>query len=334
MSRAAFTPAAAIKRAAELLTKRYFIRLVSSAYAQKGCKSHINISSLARRFYGTSGTRNPFVNRWAMDFLLQAQSDLFCRHEELGHGGTTQIGFEDLAIHWQSNDANSSLVYLFGFSDNLVHFDMYRKIVTPGSLVIDVGANIGMHSLVLARCTGKNGRVLSFEPSDRVFQRLLDNIKLNSLHNVVAKKIGVGEAQGRQRFDMHADDFNIGKGRITGGGNTEIELTTLDEQTKDLAMGLSFIKIDSEGFDLKVIAGAGRTLKRHEPVVMCEFIPGRFTMAELAGNIPFEAEYFSVPNTYHEKVEKINSDFSQEKDVLIVPHSKIAIAAVLSGLPE
>jgi FkbM family methyltransferase len=333
VSRASFTPAAAIKRAAELFTRGYFTRLIISAYAQKDCKSHKDIYSLARRFYGTGGTRNLFAVRWAMDFLLQAQRDLFLRHDELGHGGTTPIGFEDLAIHWQSSDANSSLVYLFGFSDNLVQFDLYRKIVTPGSLVIDVGANIGMHSLVLSWCTGKNGRVLSFEPSERVFQRLLDNIKLNSLDNIVAGKIGVGEAQGRQRFDMHADDYNIGKGRISGSGDCEIEITTLDEQTKDLAMELSFIKIDSEGYDLNVIAGACQTLKRHEPVLMCEFIPGRFTMTGLAERIPFDAEYFSVPNTCHEKVEKIDKGFSEERDVLIVPRSKAAIAAVVAGLP-
>src|SRR5262245_50605848 len=71
--------------------------------------------------------------------------------------GTAGIGFEDLKIHARVTDADSSRVYLAGFDESLTLFSMYRQAIIPGTTAVDVGANIGVHSLVLSRCVGPNG---------------------------------------------------------------------------------------------------------------------------------------------------------------------------------
>src|SRR6266849_820213 len=74
--------------------------------------------------------------------------------------------------------------------------ELYRQIVHPSMTAVEVGANIGVHTIPLARLVGADGRVMAFEPQRIVFQMLCANIALNALPNVVTYQAAVGRDAG------------------------------------------------------------------------------------------------------------------------------------------
>lgn len=74
--------------------------------------------------------------------------------------------------------------------------DVFRQIVRPGDVVLDVGANIGGHTLYLAQAVGPHGKVLAFEPQRMLFQTLCANMAINSITNAYCYNQALGEEHG------------------------------------------------------------------------------------------------------------------------------------------
>jgi FkbM family methyltransferase len=325
------TPISLVKRITEFALKSYYTNLILKSY-QNDKKSLNRIFNAARAFYGIHNSaftaQNPgarikrhrsFFNVWDIDFIHQAQIDLFRSNKAAGYHGITLIGFENQRIEWSSNDTNSSEVYLFGFSDNLTWFDIYKKYVHTGTMAIDVGANIGIHTLVLSRCVGDKGAVIAFEPSEIIFKRLLGTIALNGVKNVSALSCGAGEMVSTRRFEPYLTKFNIGQGRIDSNGSSEITLTTIDEQLKNSTLPLSLIKIDTEGYEINVLKGAQESLRKHKPAVVMEFNADSYSFDQFVKLIPYDALCYRIPHSYFEKAKVFNGTSGGCFDVLIVP---------------
>ena len=312
-----------VKRIAEAVSKRYFSETVLDAYRHKDEKSHETIKRMARRDYGMEELRplKRFTSCLFMEFVHQVQIDLFHRGNEMGLG-LAPIGFDDLKIHCWASDANSSTVYLYGFSDNRTIFDLYRQYALPGTAALDVGANLGIHSLVLSRCVGKRGAVFSYEPVESIHRRLGDNIRANGLVNIVTRSTGIGEINGEVGFDDHAGKFNIGKGRVQKQAHATIPVTTIDEEAEDLRSPVSLIKIDVEGYELSALRGARRTLERFEPALVLEFNPDRCAFPELVEAIPYRVDFYRIPYNFRETLQPVTVfPFHERADLLVVPRS-------------
>ena len=309
------------KRVAAKALQPHLLRLVADAYHHPNLASHQRIRKAAQIWYGLArdGFLGRRVSRFFVEAVYQAQLDLFRRGSDLDLG-TSPIGYEDLVLHCRSSDANSSLVYLYGFSDNLTYFALYRDHVRPGSIAIDVGANLGIHSLVLSRCVGRQGSVLAYEPSGALHDRLLRNIEVNHASNVVVRRIGLWERSGKVGFDPRADDFNIGKGKMSPASRVQVEARTVDEEAENLGTPIDLIKIDVEGAELAVLKGARKTLSRHKPVLILEFAPDQYRFKDLLDQIPYAVRHFTIPYTFWESLAPLeNLDFDKRADLLIVP---------------
>ncbi|MBI4168704.1 MAG: FkbM family methyltransferase [Acidobacteria bacterium] len=309
------------KRVIEEVSRRHFLRLVEDAYDHPNQASHMRVRTAARSWYGIS--RNTFLERASsqlfIELVYQAQLELFRGGSDLDLGASP-IGYENLVLHCRSSDANSSAVYLYGFSDNLTYFTLYRDHVRPGSVAMDVGANLGIHSLVLARCAGDRGTVLAYEPSNAIHDRLLRNIEGNGASNIVPRKLGLWEKSGSAGFEPRARDFNIGKGQIRQDSLLQIQVRTVDEEAEGLDRHIDLIKIDVEGCELSVLKGASKTLSEHKPVLIIEFNPKRYSFRDFALHIPYDARYYRVPCTLWKSLTSIeNLDFDERADLLIVP---------------
>ena len=70
-----------------------------------------------------------------------------------------------------------------------------NKYVNPGMTVLDIGANIGCHTLRLAKLVGKNGKVIAFEPMSWAYLRLKRNIELNDFNNIILEKLALSNIQ-------------------------------------------------------------------------------------------------------------------------------------------
>jgi FkbM family methyltransferase len=148
--------------------------------------------------------------------------------------------------------------------------DLFRQVLRPGMAVVEVGANIGPHTVFLAQAVWPGGWVMAFEPQRIVFQTLCANLALNHIINVDARQIAVGDAPGTILVPLlnFAQENNFGGlwlGTHTVG--EPVPVITLD--SLNLAR-CDFLKIDVEGMEKQVLDGAAATLARCQPVLYVE----------------------------------------------------------------
>lgn len=144
--------------------------------------------------------------------------------------------------------------------------------VAPGMVAIDVGANIGYHTLPLAKLVGPEGRVLAIEPTTRAFTRLTRNAELNEFTNISFVKVGLGDKEQGPTEIAFQSSY-----RLDGAAQDVCEtvtLTTLDAVVREQQLArVDFIKIDVDGFEGKVFRGAAETLRRFKPRILFEITP-------------------------------------------------------------
>jgi FkbM family methyltransferase len=146
------------------------------------------------------------------------------------------------------------------------------KFLSPGSVMLDVGANLGLFTLAASRLVGASGRVAAFEPTQSTFSILEKNLLLNGITNVMPLRIALSDHAGKARL-YHEADFSRNSlvADAAGQESEEVVTRTLDEVLPELKVGrVDFIKIDVEGADELVCRGAMQTLRTHCPAVLFE----------------------------------------------------------------
>jgi FkbM family methyltransferase len=145
----------------------------------------------------------------------------------------------------------------------------------PG-MVIEVGANMGVHTVPMAAELTRQGRsMLAIEPQPIIFQQLCANLALNGLMNVTALSYACGRESGVVSFVV-PDYRSVGNfgctsmasASETGSRHATVPCIRLDDLVPDAAVGL--IKIDVEGFELQVLEGSTKILARSQPVLYVE----------------------------------------------------------------
>jgi len=185
---------------------------------------------------------------------------------------------DGLTVHIWPNDDLSRVLYVSGAYEPNTMIVM-RRWMMPGATFVDVGANVGMFSIVAARLVGRDGRVYAFEPSERERQRLAANLTLNLLENVTVLPQAVADRQA-------SVPFRIGKFPHAGLNTTAesfayrdvaverietVETISLDQfaQVRRLQR-IDAIKFDIEGGECAALAGAAKVLARFRPRLILE----------------------------------------------------------------
>jgi len=159
---------------------------------------------------------------------------------------------------------------------------LLRDYVHSGDVVIDVGANVGMHTLAFAHWVGETGLVHSFEPQRDVFNMLTTTLAINCWPQVVCHCKGVGSVLGNIFVPMvdagKVNNFGALSLRTDSQPHAEIDvdrthgefvpLVTLDSLELDVC---SLIKIDAEGMERDILDGAVRLIERCRPILYFEF---------------------------------------------------------------
>ena len=153
--------------------------------------------------------------------------------------------------------------------------DALKRLIRPGEVVVDVGANIGYFTAHMARLVGAAGTVHAFEPEPQNFELLTANMAGNRLTNVVLHQVALGAQAGTAV--LHRSDFSGGMHRLyesvcCSGPAVEVPLLRLDALLQPGQVSL--IKIDVEGFEPYVLAGA-QSLIRNQPAmrIISEYCP-------------------------------------------------------------
>lgn len=134
-----------------------------------------------------------------------------------------------------------------------------------GSVVYDVGANVGFYSLLASACVGPAGRVFAFEPLTANALLLERHAQINHLTNITIHPFAVSDHSGKMRFKRGG---NCETGKLSADGEIEVAVVSLD----DYVYGLqnhppNMLKIDVEGAEVEVLQGAPRLLRQNPPIV-------------------------------------------------------------------
>jgi len=146
---------------------------------------------------------------------------------------------------------------------------LLRQLIKPGMNVVEVGANMGTHSVDMARACAP-GTFLAFEPQPRLFQILCGNLALNNVTNALVYPEGCGDEEGEigiARVDYDVEGNFGGFALDRHQGDIPVRIRTIDS-LRLARCGL--IKIDVEGFEPKVIRGAAETIRRCRPILYVE----------------------------------------------------------------
>lgn len=165
--------------------------------------------------------------------------------------------------------------FLFGLYDRH-ELRLVRRYLAAGGDFADVGAHVGMYAVAAALALRGRGRVLAFEPNPEARRQLQANLDLNGCDNVLVRPVALSERAGEAV--LHVPDTadpsfsSLGAGRYAEGEPVRVRTSTLDEEAAAAGVAPSVVKIDVEGGELGVLAGARETLRRR-PVVLVEVGP-------------------------------------------------------------
>jgi FkbM family methyltransferase len=141
---------------------------------------------------------------------------------------------------------------------------------------VDVGASLGIYTLISARLVGDAGQVLAFEPARETFGMLRRNVLLNQLPNVRLFNCAVGDEGGVRRLYQYPDPGrnSLGAGVAPAVGMEDVAMTTLDlALAREGFAQLDLIKADVEGAEELVFRGARNILSTRHPMIIFEINP-------------------------------------------------------------
>jgi FkbM family methyltransferase len=148
---------------------------------------------------------------------------------------------------------------------------LFKALCEPGDVIIEAGANIGAHTVGLAKTAGNEGRVVAIEPQTTLFQNLCGNISINSLTNVDCLNLALSNEAGTALVPHYnyATENNYG-GVAMGSSEAgyEVQQMRLDDLFR--YPNLKLLKIDVEGMEKKVLGGAENIIKQFKPTMYIE----------------------------------------------------------------
>lgn len=150
----------------------------------------------------------------------------------------------------------------------------FRQLIRPGDCVLDIGANIGFHTLYFAELVGHKGKVFAFEPILVNYQALIMNLSFNTFKHIQTEQIALGNES--KTIHIHVDPSIRNPGAYTllthRKANTYIHCLKGDDYVDNKKIGnVNFIKIDVEGYEHEVLKGLKETIINSRPIINFEY---------------------------------------------------------------
>jgi FkbM family methyltransferase len=190
-------------------------------------------------------------------------------HPHISHGVTEVVHRTDygVTLRLDFNDYVQRGIFYGAYESQELNFT--RQVLRPGDVMIDVGAHVGIFSLVGARAVGASGEVHAFEPIAFNYSRLAENVERNHLANVHTNQVAVGAEAGETSLGLDpqvpVNDSSAWQAGYAVGQSSQAVTTpllSLDEYAASHLpkQPIRFIKIDVEGYEPRVLAGLRQLL--------------------------------------------------------------------------
>ncbi len=183
---------------------------------------------------------------------------------------TTLPGGGTIALRYRERIGLSTLVY---GSFEAAETELLRRLARPGTTAVDAGANVGLLTVPLALAVGSEGRVLAVEPAAETVARLRENLRRNGLENVSVVEAALGAERGAATLLLEGDSaYNSTVAtRTSASVGAEVRVERLDDLWEEAGRpDVSVLKVDVEGAELDVLAGAVELLRSRRPAVLVE----------------------------------------------------------------
>lgn len=172
-------------------------------------------------------------------------------------------------------DSSLSKDIFFGFESDEIRF--IQNTLRQGDTFIDIGANIGLFSILASQKVSTTGKIIAFEPTPKTFKRLQENIKLNKCKNIEAREIGLSDSNGELEFFVSTTGHDAWNSLVENedygvSEKIKISVDTLDSQLSSIDKSLiKLVKIDVEGWEKFAIQGGEDFFRNYSPLVLVEF---------------------------------------------------------------
>lgn len=218
------------------------------------------------------------------------------------------------------------------------------RFVTEGATVLDIGANVGSHTLAFSTFVGRSGRVVSFEPQRIIYQALCTSLGVNGISNVHLLNCALSDKEGylrEQNIDYSKTGQNFGAVVFTAQALSEGDYASVPvKRLDDLRVSnCSFIKIDAESMEHLVLAGAERTIQENRPVIYAEAAEWKHAVPTLAVLERYGYQsYLHKSPAFNPDNRRGNQDNhfgpAVERNIVAIPAEKAAqYASVTAELP-
>ena len=151
------------------------------------------------------------------------------------------------------------------------------SVLREGDCFVDVGANIGLYSLMASELVGQTGRVISFEPTLASYNQFLENIDINRFTNIDSFNIGLSDLPGQLELYISNKGFDAWNSFATNYNKSSNQKKLVEVSSLDLMLSgydktkIKLVKIDAEGWEKYILKGGIDLFTQYSPEVMVEF---------------------------------------------------------------
>jgi FkbM family methyltransferase len=210
------------------------------------------------------------------EYVRRRRTAWWNSHKENEAHFTFQL-MKDIKIKLYFDSVLCRLIYCDRFEWRERQF--LKNYLKPGDIFVDVGANIGLFTLIASRLVGAGGKVVAFEPSAKTFDRLAGNVELNRMNNVQCFQMALSDRSGRIQMNSSLDGYDAWNSMAPPHAGSAFATETVSAVTWDDFAGehhlrgcVTMMKIDVEGWENHVLSGGIEAFSRPDaPVLQVEF---------------------------------------------------------------
>lgn len=254
------------------------------------------------------------------------------------HGDSFVSGFDDNIRFWINlSDHIESQVYFHNMQEgDRGQIRLLKKFWKPGITFLDIGANVGVYTVMAAKRLGHNSVIHAFEPVQRLYQRMTSNLILNAYDHVITHPVAISSSTGSASIWIPKHN-NLGMSSLhPSTPNLEeehIHTITLDDWVKKIGItSIDIIKMDIEGHEMQALVGAESTLTNMQPVITIELSREHL---KRANSTPEEVTAFLKNYSYtpygisDEGIPFEKPIWKDHQNALFIPH-KYSLAKIIS----
>lgn len=229
--------------------------------------------------------------------------------------------YNNIKMNVSSDDLSIKTTYLSKNKDLIFVMEKYLK---KNSTFVDVGSNVGAYSIIASKIIGGKGKVYCFEPSKVAFKKLYLNKKANKefSNNMTLVRCALGNRE--QKNFLVCDNDVPGNYFLNDSLNNNlkqnskkqkkeiVKIYTIDNYFKNYTKKIDLIKIDCEGYELKVLMGAKKIIKKFKPIFVIENSPNNLKIKKFLNK--YNYKYFNLYNSGH--IIEIKNNLFKTRNIL------------------